>query len=451
MDIGRYGAMAFALLDCLPGMTFTLVLFRNRLRYGTRATIIVCAILLAVQAMLGSLRYGHIDDNAYMVMMAVLVPAAWGVPMFGLIRDSWRKVIFVMMLFMNLSGTITIIGNAAGRWLLPDGKCLPYDWRYLLMVALAGVLLIGVLYALFGKTLMELFDFRDADYVWRYLWLVPAGFTTIALWMRFGTPEPEYVSTAKLVNFLSLMMLFVTKLGTYLIVSEIILVQRQRNELSIVNRQYELHERAYRIYQERDEAERRLRHDFRHQLAVLSVLAEEGKLDELREYINGMVQSIPVNAQNRLAGDPDLDALLQYYRYEAQQAGVWFVSRIETPIERYVKAVDLTVVLGNLLENAVHAAGRGQGERYVDLRIGKVADVCMIVVRNSYDGSLNERNGRFLSTKHEGMGMGLESVRLTAQRLCGECSVKHDGHEFTVRVSLPTSKSVMDYAETSGD
>ena len=41
------------------------------------------------------------------------------------------------------------------------------------------------------------------------------------------------------------------------------------------------------------------------------------------------------------------------------------------------------------------------------------------------------------STKHNGMGMGLESVRLTAQRLHGECSVKHDGHVFTVRVSLP--------------
>ena len=41
------------------------------------------------------------------------------------------------------------------------------------------------------------------------------------------------------------------------------------------------------------------------------------------------------------------------------------------------------------------------------------------------------------SSAINGMGMGLESVRLTAQRLHGECSVKHDGHVFTVRVSLP--------------
>ena len=433
-------------------MAFTLALFRDHLRFGGGGvTAAACMAIIMLQMATGSLRYGHIDNNMYMALLAVLVPALWGIPMLVLIRGSWRKAVFVMMLFMNLSGTVTIIGNAVGRWLLPAGACLPYSWQYLLLVVIASVMLIGVLYVLFGGILLELFRFGDADHIWRYLWLVPAGFTLIALWMRFGTPEPEYISTAKPANFVLLMVLFVTKLGTYLIIGKIVLVQRQRNELKIINRQFELYKRAYRIYRERDEAERRLRHDFRHQIAVLSVLAEERKLDELREYINGMVQSIPVNAQNRLASDPDLDALLQYYRYEAQQAGVWFVSRIETPIERYVKAVDLTVVLGNLLENAVHAAGRGQGERYVDLRIGKVADVCMIVVRNSYDGSLNERNGRFLSTKHEGMGMGLESVRLTAQRLCGECSVKHDGHEFTVRVSLPTSKSVVEAVETSGD
>lgn len=441
LDLGRCGAMAFALLDCLPGMLFTLVLFRDRLRYGKGVTAIACVALVAVQMLVGSLRYGHIDDNAYMAMMAVIVPAIWGIPMIGLIRDSWRKIVFVLMLFMNLSGTITIIGNAADRWLLPDGACLPYDWRYLLMVVFAGVALIAVLYALFGRVLLELFRVQDADHVWRYLWLVPAGFSVIALWMRFGTPEPEYISTAKPANFLCLMMLFATKLGTYLIVSRIVLVQRQRNELQTRNRQYELHERAYRIYQERDEAERRLRHDFRHQLVVISRLAEEGKIGELRAYIEEMMQSMPTGTRSRLASDPELDALLQYYRYEAERAGVRFTSRIEAPIEQYVKAVDLTVMLGNLLENAVHAAGSASGERYVDLHIGKVVGICMIVVRNSYDGSLDERNGRFLSTKHEGMGMGLESVRLTAQRLRGECSVKHSGHEFTVRVSLPAQES----------
>ncbi len=429
--------MVFALLDCLPGMSFTLALFRKRLRFGRGVTVAVCVAIVVLQMLTGSLRYGHIDDNAYMASLAVIVPALWGVPMLALIRDSWRKAVFVMMLFMNLSGTVTIIGNAVGRWLLPSGVCLPYGRWYLLMVALAGVVLIGVLYALFGGILLELFNFTDADHIWRYLWLLPAGFTLIALWMRFGTPEPEYVSTAKLANFFFLMILFATKLGTYLTIGRIVLVQRQRNELQTINRQFELHERAYRIYQERDDAERRLRHDFRHQLAVLSTLAREGEFNELRDYLDKMVQGIPTNARSRLASDPELDALLQYYAYEAERAGIRFTSRIEAPIEQYVKSVDLTVVLGNLLENAVQAAGLGPGERYVDLHIGRVSDICMIVARNSYDGSITERNGRFFSTKHEGMGIGLESVRLTIQRLYGECSVKYDSHEFIVRISLP--------------
>jgi signal transduction histidine kinase len=425
-----------ALLDCLPGMTLTLILFRKRLRFGTCATASACALLAVVQMAIGSLRYGHVDDNTYMALMAILLPVLWGIPVIGLIRDSWRKIVFVLMLFMNLSGTTAVIGSAVNRRLFPT--CGMYDWQCLFMVLLIGTLLIGTLFALFGTTLLDLFNFEDADYIWRYLWLLPAGFSAIALWMRFSTLEPEYISSAKPANFMLLMVLFVTKLGTYLIIAKIILIQRQRNELSIVNQQYKLHEQAYRIYREHDDAERRLRHDFRHELAVLSVLAEQNEHEELRDYIAKMVRTIPSSARYRLAGNPELDALLQYYRYEAERTGVAFGSKIEVPIERYFASVDLTVVLGNLLENAVQAAGSGiAGQRYVDIRAREIENVCIIMVRNNYDGKLNAKNGEFLSTKHEGAGIGLESVKMIAKRLYGECSVDYTEHDFTVRVSVP--------------
>ena len=209
MNVGVCGAGIFALLDCLPGMAFTLTLFRKRLRLGVRATVAVCALLVVIQVVAGSLRYRHVDDNAYMALMAILLPVLWGFPVIGLIRDSWRKIVFVLMLFMNLSGTVTVMGNAVDRHLFPGGGV--YDWRYLLTVLLVGIALICVLFVFFGRTLLDLFDVEDADYIWRYLWLVPAGFSAIALWMRFGTPEPEYISTAKPANFMMLM-LFVMSL-----------------------------------------------------------------------------------------------------------------------------------------------------------------------------------------------------------------------------------------------
>ncbi len=124
----------------------------------------------------------------------------------------------------------------------------------------------------------------------------------------------------------------------------------------------------------------------------------------------------------------------------SEPEGIWRTLRwrIEVPIERYFTSVDLTVVLGNLLENAVQVAGSvAAGRRYVDIRAREVENVCIIMVRNSYDGKLNARNGGFLSTKHEGAGIGLESVKMIAKRLYGECSVDYTEHDFTVRVSMP--------------
>ena len=71
MNVGVCGAGIFALLDCLPGMAFTLTLFRKRLRLGVRATVAVCALLVVIQVVAGSLRYRHVDDNAYMALMVI--------------------------------------------------------------------------------------------------------------------------------------------------------------------------------------------------------------------------------------------------------------------------------------------------------------------------------------------------------------------------------------------
>ena len=76
---------------------------------------------MVIQVVAGSLRYSHVDDNAYMALMAILLPVLWGFPVIGLIRDSWRKIVFVLMLFMNLSGTVTVMGNAVDRHLFPGG------------------------------------------------------------------------------------------------------------------------------------------------------------------------------------------------------------------------------------------------------------------------------------------------------------------------------------------
>ena len=114
---------------------------------------------------------------------------------------------------------------------------------------------------------------------------------------------------------------------------------------------------------------------------MLSVLAEKNELGELRDYIAKMVRTVPPSTRYRLASNPELDALLQYYAYEAERAGVRFTSRIETPVDHFAKSVDLTVVLGNLLglgRQALCRAGDGQpaGERGSGRRVLRRRTIC---------------------------------------------------------------------------
>lgn len=459
---GVGGAAAFALLDCVPYMAIVMVMFRDVLRVRRGVAVAVCVGLAVLEAMIGSWRCGRLDDNLTMAALAVALPALWGFPMMALIRVPWRQSLFVLLIFINLSGTVMIIGNALGAVLLPAGAGVPYTAGWLLMVAVALVAMLGGLHALCGRLFFEVCRGRGDDDIWRYFWLIPSLFAVSALEDRFDTATPEYVAVAEPKTFLFLMVMFCTKLVVYYVIFRLVRTHRQKTELQGINRQLQLHEQAYRSYRDRDLAERRIRHDFRHQLAVIAVMAEEGRYDELCEFVGRTGRAIADATPERLAADPGLDALLHYHRQEARRRGVRFDLHVGVMPERYYDANDLILIFGNLLDNAIIAAGACRdaaagdvnadaaagdaadvdagehgGRAYVDLRVGQINDSVVILVRNSYRGRIDRHGGRFRSTRHDGDAIGISSVEQVVARIGGVSSFTYDERTFTAHVTLP--------------
>ena len=61
-----------------------------------------------------------------------------------------------------------------------------------------------------------------------------------------------------------------------------------------------------------------------------------------------------------------------------------------------------------------------------------------IEVSNSYDGELNEINGKLISTKEskEGHGLGIRNVKRMVQDQQGEMVIKSDNNTFDVKILL---------------
>ncbi|WP_283610627.1 sensor histidine kinase [Faecalispora anaeroviscerum] len=182
----------------------------------------------------------------------------------------------------------------------------------------------------------------------------------------------------------------------------------------------------------------KLRHDFRHHLRTLITLSEEGRREELENYIHGITVINEGTRIGRLTDNIELDALVQYYSNLAQSNGIRFRARLSLPTKLHFPIVDLCGLLGNLLENAAEACLRQKDGDKTIFIAGRIQDGQLeFVVDNSFNGKLNTRGGKYLSSKRSGFGLGIPSVLETVERYGGVINLYTDDKGFHAEVSLP--------------
>lgn len=185
----------------------------------------------------------------------------------------------------------------------------------------------------------------------------------------------------------------------------------------------------------------KLRHDFRHHLRTLMMLSEEDRHEELEDYIHSITEINEGIRLGRLTDNVELDALVQYYLNLAQSSGIQFCARLNIPTKLQFPIVDLCGLLGNLLENAVEACQRDQTENKTIFIAGRVQNEQLeLVVDNSFNGKLEIKGGRYLSSKRNDFGLGISSVIETVERYNGVINLYTDEKGFHAEISLPLGK-----------
>lgn len=210
-----------------------------------------------------------------------------------------------------------------------------------------------------------------------------------------------------------------------------------------MERQLALQQEHYRELGEQVEAARTASHDLRHHMRTLQELAEAGNYEGLREYLKLYEPRLAQNEIRTLSSRYAADAILRHYENAAESVGAKCTISFYLPRELDFPDDDLCILLGNLLENAVEAtAQREPVERFVTLRGGARDGQFGFVVENSYCSKVCEQNGRFRSTKHEGFGLGIQSVRTIVERWHGIADFTGENGIFRASVLIPLKETV---------
>ena len=186
---------------------------------------------------------------------------------------------------------------------------------------------------------------------------------------------------------------------------------------------------------------RGIKHDYRNHLQGMSAFVETDQLDELENYIHQLNNELNQVDSIIRTGNTMIDALVNTKLTIAQEHGVELYATAIAPEKLPIENVDLAIILGNLLNNAVEAttkAGRTEREQFIRLYIAPMKDNLYISVTNTMK---KNPQPQFLSLKAPNrQGYGINRIDQAIEKYHGLVNRQWEDGVFATEITIPLSK-----------
>lgn len=179
-------------------------------------------------------------------------------------------------------------------------------------------------------------------------------------------------------------------------------------------------------------------HDIKHYVAALR---EEESAERRDRVLSDVEDSIRVFDSAIRTGNEILDTVLTEKSMLCEQAKIVLTCVADGVLLQNMDAVDLFVMLGNALDNAIECVSKLEDpqRRLIAIAIFRVHSMTKIQIENPYDGELLFRDNFPITTKKdtENHGFGLKSIRAVAERYGGCVSASAEDGLFILHILLP--------------
>ena len=265
---------------------------------------------------------------------------------------------------------------------------------------------------------------------WSDIWMLPFSILIVSV---FSAPLENHKAT--LFELICRLMcgVFAMFICYYLSHSREVQIEKQRI-MSVLEDQKEYYEELSRSIQ----AERKVRHDFRHAIMAIRTYIDRNDKDGLVAYCEKLLENASYNTEIPHTGHPVADGIFYRYSQLAKENNVTFVlnGRI---CDDSIDDMDVCLILGNALENALEACCRvKEGERRIEVWLEEKETLLTVIVQNTYQGNIRNHKGKLFSAKRGGQeeGLGLRSIRETCEKYGGTVHVNYENNEFHLMMFL---------------
>ena len=185
-----------------------------------------------------------------------------------------------------------------------------------------------------------------------------------------------------------------------------------------------------------------VRHDIKNQLLTIMQYADEGKNNDIKEYVNVLTNNYLPNILNYInTNNAAFDAVINSKIAVCNQKNIFMEVNIKQDTNISIPPVEIAVLFGNLLDNAIDAA-KDTNEKRITLDIQKNASYLIIFVSNSIKSSVLKDNKNLETSKpdKELHGIGIKSIKNIVEKHNGMIQFYEEEDEFCCHIMIDTTE-----------
>ncbi len=212
---------------------------------------------------------------------------------------------------------------------------------------------------------------------------------------------------------------------------------RKKTYLKLVEYQTEQSEKHLNEVRSIHKEMRGYKHDFHHHLQTLKGQIESGEIERAVAYIEELNKAL-MNMDTLLkTGNVSLDAILSAKIAQAKAENISVTVKANVPDSLTISDAELSIIVGNLLDNAIEACRTVSGERFIRIYATMKGNMLYFSMLNTA-GEKKKKIGSLFATQKDGMhGFGLRRAEAILEEHGGWVKYNSEDGAFTSEFLVP--------------
>lgn len=427
--------LSSSLITLINTVNFHLLLTRIRsIKYCTIIYVINCLIVLIGTYLCDIFLKGTIF---YKYVIFILVCTTFIIYVFLVFEESLSKKIFTMFTLWLFSIMVLIISSyIIGLFNIKDLSM--YKYLSTLLRTFIQLLIIPIIYLYFRNTYKEMLRLvtnKVLNIISFYSIII---FLFLANYYEFNANKP----INSYGTFNSIMFIIIVILSYVIIFIAIGSVNRNvelEYKLKNIDTQIKLQKQNYKTLNKSIENYYSFKHDIRHHLLAIKSMMDAKNYIAASEYFDKFSETEICQNVDVLCKNFTVDSILKYYMSIARNNNIEFKVNLNIPENINIDNLDLSIVIGNCVENAIEACNKviGKNQKYINIKAEIKGFNLLLIINNSFNGQVIEEDKLIkTSKKSQEHGIGLSNVRKISEKYNGFFNVKYTDSEFQVSIVM---------------